>query len=128
MLKYTEFDRQKVRDLLDEHASAVAADIRLIGHSGDALARNNMEIERLREIMSDTEREVFDRLLEQETAADLQKARETLIITRHEQRKVESEIAENNEREIREADNSVSIARYVIGGGLVILILILLFR
>lgn len=128
MLKYTEFDRQKVRNLLDEHASAVAADIRLIGHSSEALARNNKEIDRLREIMTDSEREEFDRLMDEELAADLQKAREKLIIARHEQRKVEYENLESFENNVRESAKSAGIFVYFVAGVLVIVVLMVLFR
>lgn len=102
MLRYTEFDRQKVRDLLDEHAAEVKRSERILGHPDEALAKNNQEIERLRKIMSDSERAIFDELIDSELQIDQQKARENLIISRHEHRQIETEFKVMQEQETRE--------------------------
>lgn len=128
MLKYTEFDRQKVRDLLDEHKAAVARDERLLGHSNEAMARNNQEIDRLREIMSDPERAVFDELIDAEMRIDEGEARERLIIARHENREAQAALKAQEDQGIREAENGGKITSYLVFGVLAVLLLLFLFR
>lgn len=128
MLRYTEFDRQKVRDLLDEHAAEVKRSERLLGHPDEALAKNNQEIERLREIMSDSERAIFDELIDSEIQIDLRKARENLIIARHENRQIETELKAKQEQEVRESENGLRITAYLVSSVIGILILLFLFR
>lgn len=128
MLRYTEFDRQKVRDLLDEHAAEVKRSERVLGHPDEALAKNNQEIERLREIMSDSERAIFDELIDSELQIDQQKARENLIISRHEHRQIETEFKVMQEQETRERENGLRITAYFVSIVLGFLILLFLFR
>lgn len=128
MLRYTEFDRQKVRDLLDEHATEVKRSERILGHPDEALAKNNQEIERLREIMSDSERAIFDELIDSELQIDQQKARENLIISRHEHRQIETEFKVMQEQEARERENGLRITAYFVSIVLGVLILLFLFR
>lgn len=128
MLRYTEFDRQKVRDLLDEHAAEVERSERLVGHPGEALSRNNQEIDRLREIMSDSERAIFDDLLDSELKVDERKARERLIIARHESKNAQSEAEARQVQEVKEGKNSQVIQLFVSVAAIVILIMIFLFR
>ncbi len=128
MLRYTEFDRQKVRDLLDEHAAEVKRSERILGHPDEALAKNNQEIERLREIMSDSERAIFDELIDSELQIDQQKARENLIISRHEHRQIETEFKVMQEQETRERENGLRITAYFVSIVLGVLILLFLFR
>ncbi|UVL59825.1 hypothetical protein LOY54_17455 [Pseudomonas sp. B21-032] len=128
MLKYTEFDRQKVRDLLDEHNAAVERDERIIGHSHEAIARNNQEIERLREIMSDSERAIFDELLDSEMRVDERKVREALIIARHESREAQASLKSEQDQDLKEAENGAKITYYLVFGVLGVLLLLFLFR
>lgn len=128
MLRYTEFDRQKVRDLLDEHAAEVKRSERLLGHPDEALAKNNQEIERLREIMSDSERAIFDELIDSELQIDQRKARENLIISRHEHRQIETELKVMQEQEARESENGLRITAYFVSIVIGVLILLFLFR
>ncbi len=128
VLKYTEFDRQKVRDLLDEHNAAVERDERFIGHSHEAIARNNQEIERLREIMSDSERTIFDELLDSEMRVDERKVREGLIIARHENREAQASLKFEQDQDLREAENGAKITYYLVFGVLGVLLLLFLFR
>lgn len=128
MLRYTEFDRQKVRDLLDEHAAEVERSERLLGHSHEALIRNNQEIDRLREIMSDSERATFDELLDSELQIDQRKARERLIIARHESRQVQSENEAIQSKEAKEGKNTQMIQLFLSIAAIVILIMLFLFR
>ncbi|MNJ18167.1 hypothetical protein D3C77_124620 [compost metagenome] len=128
VLKYTEFDRQKVRDLLDEHNAAVERDERIIGHSHEAIARNNQEIERLREIMSDSERTIFDELLDSEMRVDERKVREGLIIARHENRGAQASLKFEQDQDLREAENGAKITYYLVFGVLGVLLLLFLFR
>lgn len=128
MLRYTEFDRQKVRDLLDEHAAEVKRSERILGHPDEALAKNNQEIERLRKIMSDSERAIFDELIDSELQIDQQKARENLIISRHENRQIETEFKVMQEQETRERENGLRITAYFVSIVLGVLILLFLFR
>lgn len=128
MLRYTEFDRQKVRDLLDEHAAEVKRSERILGHPDEALAKNNQEIERLRKIMSDSERAIFDELIDSELQIDQQKARENLIISRHEHRQIETEFKVMQEQETRERENGLRITAYFVSIVLGVLILLFLFR
>ncbi|KAI2693142.1 hypothetical protein [Pseudomonas sp. TNT3] len=128
MLKYTEFDRQKVRDLLDEHAAAVKRDERLLGNPHAAIARNNQEIDRLREIMSESERRSFDEFLDSEMRVDEQKAREALIIARHESREAQIALQGRQDQDVREAENGSKIVCYLIFGVIGVLLLLFLFR
>ena len=128
MLRYTEFDRQKVRDLLDEHAAEVKRSERILGHPDEALAKNNQEIERLRKTMSDSERAIFDELIDSELQIDQQKARENLIISRHEHRQIETEFKVMQEQETRERENGLRITAYFVSIVLGVLILLFLFR
>lgn len=128
VLRYTEFDRQKVRDLLDEHAAEVKRSERILGHPDEALAKNNQEIERLRKIMSDSERAIFDELIDSELQIDQQKARENLIISRHEHRQIETEFKVMQEQETRERENGLRITAYFVSIVLGVLILLFLFR
>lgn len=128
MLRYTEFDRQKVRALLDEHAAEVTREVRITGVPDLALARNNQEIDRLRELMTDQERQVFDSLLSSEIEADQQKAREGLIIARHEVSAAQHEFEVAQGRELRATEDGVKISTYLVLALIGVLILFFLFR
>lgn len=128
MLRYTEFDRQKVRALLDEHANELAREERLIGNPSAAIARNREEIERLREIMSDSERVAFDELLDSELADDERKARENLIIARHENREIQADSEARQDQAAREGENGVKIAAYLVLSAIGVMTLLFLFR
>ncbi|MGX9761763.1 hypothetical protein [Pseudomonas shahriarae] len=114
--------------MLDEHAAEVKRSERILGHPDEALAKNNQEIERLREIMSDSERAIFDELIDSELQIDQQKARENLIISRHEHRQIETEFKVMQEQETRERENGLRITAYFVSIVLGVLILLFLFR
>jgi hypothetical protein len=128
VLRYTEFDRQKVRELLDEHAAEVAREVRITGFPDSALARNGQEIERFREIMNDEERKVFDELMDSEINADLIKAREGLIIARHEARSAQHEHKVKETQELQATEDGLKISKFAVLAVIGVLILLFLFR
>lgn len=128
MLRYTEFDRQKVRALLDEQAVEVEREVRLTGYPDAAIERNKGEIERLRQIMTESERENFDKLIDAELAEDQRKAREELIITRYESREAQVDCEARRAQEAREEENGKKITAYLVCSVIGLLIVLFLFR